>query len=624
MVVFWGSQSGRAEVLAKSLATEIQKRFGLNVLVADLDDYDHVHLQELSNSQLVGFILATYGEGDPPDNTNGLWSTVRSMKEKESRVENLRYVMFGLGNSKYRHYNRVADTVDTALRKRGATRIGQSGRGDDANGQTEDDFMEWRLKITDQIKVILNLEEQQQTYQPAFLVEEVAECDPDTVFRGEPHSALLKKKPVMGKWGDLSSPSVIRISQAKRLWDTGNRHCLHFDLSLGEDRLLKYRTGDHLALWPSNPDQEVQRILKILGLWEKRESVVEIHSSDDVEATKIRMPSPTMTEAIFRYYLEICAPLSREAVLRLAEFAPSETKRTELQETATDQSTFKHQILHPHSTLADILGDEEQWDIPLSFLLETIKTMQPRYYSIASSAAVQPNIASIAVVVDSAPDGKGGCYGLASDYLSNVQSSQATSYDKPTSYSLTYSLSGPRGLLKGGAVFGRVRRSTFKLPTKSSTGVILIGAGTGVAPFRGFLQERMRLKKIGREVGRTMLFAGFRNAEQDFLYHDEWPGFQEVLGEDVFTISTAFSRDTSTRKQYVQDIIEEHSKGVLKLLEDDHRSTIFICGSAEMARDVAFRLVSVRAAATGEDEDEAADWLKELRRSARLIEDVWG
>lgn len=624
MVIFWGSQSGRAEVLAKSLATEIQNRFGLTVLVADLDDYDHIHLNELEPSQLVGFILATYGEGDPPDNANGFWSTIRSLPEKGIRIEALQYIVFGLGNSKYRHYNRVADTVDSMLQKCGATRVGDFGKGDDANGQTEDDFIEWRLKTLDRIQVVLNLKDQQRIYQPAFRVEEVAECDVDAVFRGEPHPALLKKRPATGKYGDLSSPSVIKIAQAIKLWDTGRRHCIHFEMDLGENRLLKYRTGDHLVIWPSNPDGEVERMLYILGLQEKRACFIDIKPSENVEAARVRVPSPTTVETLFRYYLEICAPLSREAVLRLAEHAPSESKRIELKKVAADQSEFKSEILHPHSTLADILGDNERWDIPMSFLLETIKNMQPRYYSIASSAAVQPNVASIAVVVDSPQGEEHGCYGLASNFLSCIQSSLPRTDALSCPAVPAYELSGPRNLLNGNAVFGRIRRSAFKLPTKSSTAVILIGAGTGIAPYRGFLQERVRLKKIGRDVGRTMLFAGFRNAEEDYLYRDEWPQYQKALGEGLFTISTAFSRDPLTRKRYVQDVIEEHSAGVLELLENDHRSTIFICGAADMARDVAFRLVSMRSATTGEDEEETAAWLKELRRSARLLEDVWG
>lgn len=641
MVIFWGSQSGRAEVLAKSFAGELQIRFGLKVLAADLDDYDHGHLNELRDNQTVGFILATYGEGDPPDNVNGLWNTLHDMLDRGTRLDQLRYVLFGLGNSKYRHYNRVAETVNAAVQKLGACRIGDFGKGDDGNGETEEDFTNWKDAIIQTLKIQLNLKEQRRSHQAVFRIEDVPETNSDVVFLGEPHSSLLKDVQI-GRWGDPSAANIIPISSARKLWESGDRHCVHIELSLGINRWVKYATGDHLAVYPSNPIAEVDRLLTILNLQDRRSVPIHIQAMGDASGVKVTVPTPTTIEAIFHYYLEICAYVPRSILGELSAFAPNESALSKLQHLSTDPTTFKSEVLTRHLTLADILelaAPSTQWTIPLSFLLEKLKHLQPRYYSISSSSVIQPRIIAITTVVNTkpglhSPDSKStGCYGLTTHYLSSLSHSfnSDSSFSVPASLP-EYSLSGPRDLLLGSKILARTRKSAFKLPSKSSTAVILIGAGTGVAPFRAFVQERVRLHEIGREVGPTLLFMGFRHSAVDYLYGEEWPAYQRALGEGEngekrFGYWTAFSRDQieeGEKKVYVQAKLWEQRERVLKILEEDHRSTIYICGAPEMARDVSFCLARMRADATGASDEEGADWVKELRRSSRLLEDVWG
>ncbi|KAJ5688857.1 hypothetical protein N7462_003249 [Penicillium macrosclerotiorum] len=170
MVIFWGSQSGRAEMLARRVAKSLRDRFNIQALAADLSDYDHLHLVELQKNTPCGFILSTYGDGEPPDNTNGLWTSLEKFEKSGTKLENLRYIIFGLGNSKYRLFNRVADHVDLTLQRLGAVRYGSAGRGDDANGDTENAFLKWRPGCEEILKNELNLHEQKAVYRPAFLI----------------------------------------------------------------------------------------------------------------------------------------------------------------------------------------------------------------------------------------------------------------------------------------------------------------------------------------------------------------------------------------------------------------------------------------------------------------------
>lgn len=657
MVIFWGSESGTAERFALRLANELEQRFGLRILVADLDAFDHRYLVNFSHDKVAGFILSTYGEGDPPGNTDAFWRTLTGFVEQKTKLDSLRYFLFGLGNRNYRHYNRVAEVVDGSLQKLGARRIGPAGRADDSNGGTEEEFLSWKQEIVEHLRRALNLEERPQSYRPSINVSEGRSDDDDSLlFLGEPHPSLLRQSSALPRHPDPNAPFVLPVTEARELFSSSERTCLHMEFSLEHVPWIKYQTGDHLAIWPMNPDEEVERLLNLLGLKDKAHSTISITAAEGSSSTGGRvsstLPPSTTIDALFRYYLEICAPLSRDILAGLAEFAPGKSEQEYLHLLATDRQVFETEVLASHQTLAALLSTisgDKTWNIPLPFLVERLRKMQPRRYSISSSAVTHPRRPSITVVVDtkhlhdeSDNNCSRRCYGLTTNYLlalqQSVDNSSSNSPDNPSSsrkapQSLAYTLTGPRNLLSGTKVFGQIRRSTFKPPPKESTPIILIGAGTGIAPLRGFVQERARVKEIGKVVGKTVLILGFRKRDEDFLYAEEWDRYQKVLGEDRLQIWTAFSREDhdhpegqkNKKSVYVQDRLREHAEEVLQLLEQEDRSAVYICGSARMARDVLAELKRCWASSREHQRDGDADaWLDSLKRDARLHEDVWG
>ncbi|KAJ4248807.1 hypothetical protein NW762_012645 [Fusarium torreyae] len=623
MVLFWGSQSGRGEVLARRLAKSLYDRFRLRVLAVDLDDYDHHHLAQLEKHHLCGFILSTYGDGDPPDNTNGLWNTLHRLSAKGTALENLRYVLFGLGNSNYRQFNRVAEHVDNFLQKMGATRYGEAGRGDDASGDTEVAFASWRRAIEDVLKQEFQLKEHDTSYKPSFVIRsEPGECE-EVLHLGEPQLV------------NSSQPEGVRpiaISSINKLWEDDERLCVHADLDLGEDRRLKYKTGGHLAIWPSNPDHEVERLISLMGLSEDQHNPITIELAGEVGGGKITVASPTTVHALLRYYVEICGALSPDTIVDMAAFTSSDAARSELRRIGGSPDVFQAEILTKNATLGDVLeavGGREPWDIPLSFLLERLKPMKPRYYSICSSTVVQPRKVSIAVVISKTPTRQSsqdrvfsGSHGVTTAYLHALEASINGSVG--TASIPTFELGGPRNMLVGGKVFGQIRNSNFKLPAKTTTPVIMLGAGTGVAPFRAFVQESARRKELGQEIGASLLFMGFRRADLDYIYQGDWNHWQSILGPDVFKFWTAFSREDENKKVYIQDRLVENADEVMDLLEGGVRCHVYVCGSAAMARDVLGALRNMKMAYSRADEQQAAAWIKQLRQSKRLLEDVWG
>lgn len=632
IVVFWGSQTGRAEILATRLARSFSGDFGLKALAVSLEEYDHVHLGRLKEHQICAFVLSTYGDGDPPDNTSGLWTVLHALSQQGLRLPHLRYLLFGLGNSNYRQYNCVADKIDSLFQGLGAVRLGDAGRGDDANGETENDFSNWKGRTQDQLRLRLGLSKQTHAYRPAFKIQDISVADGISLFLGEPHPHLLQLGHSHRRPAGPKVPSILPIVRARRLWETEERLCVHMDLDLGANRFVKYKTGDHLAIWPSNPLGEVERLLSVTGLRDRAEEARSVESTTDLQGQQGAIPSPTTVMAIFKHYLEICGPLNLDAIAALRDFAPSENARAELSRIFDAPEVFKTEVLSRHLTLAGLLhhvGKGLVWPIPLSLLIESLKRMQPRYYSISSSAVCQPQMVSITAVVDKAEGGNGSGgrspenhTGLATSYIRFLE--QSLNDKKSDNDQLAFDLRGPRDLLASHRIFGRVRESKFKLPSKASLPVVLIGCGTGVAPFRAFVQERVRRKEIGQEVGTTLLFLGFRRRMTDFIYQKDWHDCQRTLGGDLCKTWTAFSRDPSEPKRYVQDRLEENAEEVLSLFDAEVGCRLYICGSAGMARDVAMALARVRASATGQSMTEAEAWVKELRRSKQLLEDVWG
>ncbi|KAI0894323.1 hypothetical protein F4806DRAFT_472806 [Annulohypoxylon nitens] len=627
MVIFWGSQSGRAEMLTKRLAKTLRDFFGARVYAADLDDFDHEHLAELQEKQLCGFILSSYGDGDPPDNTNGLWKTLDGFQSKNTNLGRLRYVLFGLGNSEYRRYNQVAKHVDEVLRNLGAVRYGIMGDGDDANGMTETSFIHWRHALEETLKIDLGWRKEEASYSPSFRIREDTSTTPETVHLGEHFPLELNRQ---RQQNSAKYPSPLQVTGIRKLWEDDTKLCLHLEIDLGSNRTLKYRTGDYLAIWPINPNTTVDRLLVALNLMEIRHTPVHIVPVADL-GEKSPVVSPTTYDALFRHYLEISAPVSQELLADLASFATSDETKGQLLRLSRDPVAFQSEVAGKHWTVADLLethNSKSTMIIPFSFFLERFRPMQPRYYSISSSSIVHPGTVSLTVAVNKAPvyefketPVQQGCFGLATTYMHSLERSINNSDDDNMASSL--SLRGPRGLLEGHKTFGMLRNSTFKLPLKSSTPVIMIGAGTGVAPFRGFVQERLRRQELGQEVGRTLLFIGFRHPDVDFIYKDEWKQCANMLGQGSCKIWTAFSR-VGTQKVYVQDRLRENAQEVLDLLSNPTGCRMYICGAAAMARGIIQVLVTARIASVGGGEDQAALWIRNLRSSKQLLEDVWG
>ncbi|KAI9713228.1 MAG: NADPH-cytochrome P450 reductase [Bogoriella megaspora] len=629
-VVFYGSQTGTAEDYASRLAKEGSSRFGLKTMVADLEDYEYENLDTFPEDKVAFFVLATYGEGEPTDNAVEFFEFItgddvsfsEGASAEEKPLNKLKYVAFGLGNNTYEHYNSMVRKVSASLDKLGGQRIGAAGEGDDGAGTMEEDFLAWKEPMWTALAESMGLEEREAVYEPVFQITEKPEMDPeaDEVYLGEPNKNHLEgtsKGPY-----NAHNPYIAPIAESREIFNEKDRNCLHLEVDVSGSN-LSYTTGDHIAVWPTNAGKEVDRFLSILGLNPKRNTVISVKGLD--ATAKVPFPSPTTYEAVVRYHMEIAAPISRQFLSTLAPFSPSESIKAEMTKAGNDKDYFQDNVASKNLNIAqylEILSDGQTWDkIPFSAFIEGLHKIQPRYYSISSSSYVQKSKISITAVVESShePGHPHIVKGVTTNYLLALKQKQHGDPD-PDPHGLNYAITGPRNKYDGIHVPVHVRHSNFKLPSDPSRPIIMIGPGTGVAPFRGFVQERAAQADAGENVGKTVLFFGCRKRDQDFLYEKEWEQFGQSLG-DKFELVTAFSREQA-QKVYVQHRMKERAVEINELLQK--KAYFYVCGdAANMAREVSQVLVKIIAEQRGISEQKAEEEVKRLRAANLYQEDVW-
>lgn len=259
--------------------------------------------------------------------------------------------------------------------------------------------------------------------------------------------------------------------------------------------------------------------------------------------------------------------------------------------------------------------------IPFSIFIEGMNKIQPRYYSISSSSLVNKKRLSITAIVESTeiPGRKSPLKGVATNYLLALKLKHNGDPEQDP-HSLSYQINGPRNTYDCIQVPIHIRHSNFKLPSNPSKPIIMVGPGTGVAPFRGFLQERVAQAKSGIDVGRSILYFGCRNQTDDFIYKDEWEDIKEVLG-DKFTLITAFSRETD-RKVYVQHRILENAVDINELLL--MKAHFYVCGdAANMAKAVLSALQKIISEQRGISTVKADEIIKSMRDASQFQEDIW-
>ena len=345
----------------------------------------------------------------------------------------------------------------------------------------------------------------------------------------------------------------------------------HVELAL-EGSGLDYQPGDALGVWHENPVPVVDEVLQSLGF-------------DGAEGVELDGQSKSLREwlTISREITRLTRPFLAQQVERSGD--PALAAVLQPGNEAELRRTFKD--LQVVDVLQQHRGD---WDA--RGFVQALRPLAPRLYSIASSPAAVGEEAHLTVAVVDYEFAGRRRRGAASAFLAGLDGEAATA-----------------------RVFIE-HNERFRLPGDAARDVIMIGPGTGVAPFRGFVQHR----EAQGATGRNWLFFGARHFQSEFLYQLEW---QEALRKGALTrLDVAFSRDRSVPRTYVQDHLRAAGRELYAWLEQG--AYVYVCGDADrMAPDVDAALVDVVATHGGRSREDAASYVRELADDRRYLRDVY-
>jgi cytochrome P450/NADPH-cytochrome P450 reductase len=565
-LVLYGSNSGTCQSFAQQLAEELHRRGSK----ADLDILDN-YAAGLPKEKVVLIITASY-EGQPANNAKYFVAALDRLPELS--LSGLKYAVMGCGSRDWPHtYQAIPKKIDTLLTKAGAQAIVTRGQAD-ASMDLLGDFDRWK----DELWKVLFEKSDASTHgkgkdTPIYDIEVVKESRADH---------LQQKELQFGRIIDNVDLTDAALSPHRI------RKHITMELPLG----MQYREGDYISILPSNPDVNVRRALAHFGF--DQESQIIIHT----QTTSLPKGFPVYVRDILTNYVELGQPITQKQLQVLVDktLCPPEKKKWEA---LLAPENYKTEVLAKRVSVLDVLEDNPSCVITFADFLGMLQPMKARQYSISSSPLWNPRQVTLTVAVVHAPalSGKGNYWGVASSFLAAAE--------------------------KGDQVLIATQPSNlaFHLPEDSQRPIVMIGAGTGIAPFRGFIQQRAILKSQGAVLGEALLFFGCSNPDIDYLYKEE---LEKWANDGVVVLYPAFSRpDNTENSTYVQDVLWQNRVILNELITRNVQ--IYVCGDGKyMAPAVRDTLIRIYADSHQVSEAEAGTWMARFEHTERrYVSDIF-
>ncbi|MDK8182380.1 assimilatory sulfite reductase (NADPH) flavoprotein subunit [Paenibacillus sp. UMB4589-SE434] len=524
---------------------------GFEVTLSAMNQYK---TNNLKKAGYLFVIVSTHGEGDPPDNALTFYEFLHS--KRAPKLDGMKFSVLALGDTSYEFFCKTGQDFDSKLAELGAARIVDRV---DCDVDFEDAASGWLAAINDAVTVATVSSSAAAT--PVSSAAISGDMSAPTSTAGD--SAYSR-----------TNPFKAEVLDNLNLNGRGSdRETRHLELSL-EGSGMTYAPGDAVGVYAQNDPTLVNEVISAMK-WSPEETVI---TGKNGEAS-------TLYDALLHHY-EITV-LTKPLLEKAAAYSSS----GKLAELVKPEHKEELKAYINGRDLLDLLRDYAPWTLAPRDVGTLLRKLPPRLYSIASSLDAHPEEVHLTIrKVEYEAHGrnrKGVCSGHIAEHL------------KPGAQLPIFIQHNPN----------------FKLPIHLDMPIIMVGPGTGVAPFRSFLEEREELGAVGK----TWLFYGDRHFVTDFLYQTEW---QRMLKEGILTkLDVAFSRDTE-EKVYVQQRMLENGKEMYEWLQDG--AHVYVCGDEKhMAHDVQAALLAIIEQHGGKSPEAAAQYLSELQEQGRYQRDVY-
>ncbi len=572
LIVGYGSNMGTTRQLAERVGAH-GRRTGYAVEVLPLDDLVG---RDLRAPDALVLLTASYN-GHPPDNALRFCSWLDTLSPGD--LDGVDYTVFGCGHTDWAAtFQAVPRRVDEALARAGATRLQARGEGNGADDLVGalDAWEDATWPAVHAHAGVLDVVGEVGRVQAASIEAELLEVPSSHSEAARPMRVLENRELV-----DMSAP----FARSKR----------HVALALPEG--TTYSVGDHLLVTSVNDPARVERFAGRLG-WDL-ERVVVLRARGGAPST-LPIDRPIALRALLGRHLELGKPIFRRQLEALLEHTPCPPERARLTAWLSDEDAFDAEVRLTRLSLLDVLELLPSCAPPVDLVLANLEPLTPRIYSIASAPQAHPDEVHLTVSVLDAPadSGHGRHRGVASTWLAERA--------------------------PGDTVWASVRTPdpVFAPPEDLGRPLVLIGAGTGYAPFRGFLQQRAAERAEGAAVGPIAVFSGCDRDDVDLLYADELHAHRDAGLIDLFV---ACSEAPDGDVQFVQHRLWAERANVWSMLEAG--AAVYVCGDGRrMAPAVRETLQRIHAEATGASPEETQAWWASCLDGSgevRFHEDAW-
>lgn len=534
LMIYYGSNSGTCKSLAQRLASHAIGH-GFNAAVVDAVDA----AVPLPQGNPIAIIIPSY-EGEPPDNAVVFCKWLQGLEPGSSQVHGVPFAVFGCGHHDWTEtFHKVPIMIDSTLQNLGGQKVIPLGLADAAEGDISSAFEAWEDALWSALQQQYKTDnrDENNTESLGGLDLEISNPRPEHLQQDGLKAAVVAKA------YDLTGPGA---PNKKR----------HIDIRLPED--LTYSVGDYVDVLPTNPLDLVRRVLRRFSL--NRDSLVTIRPG---QAGNLTLPAdyPLPASTILESYVELNSPATRRDIKFLMSVAVDQATVSALLRLSEDD--FDAEIIVKRTLIIDLLERFQVINLTFGGFLGLLSPLRLRQYSISSSPTHEQQRLSLTVSVLN----EQGLVGIASTYLA--------------------------GLEAGDILYIALRPSHFKLPSDEDTPLIMVAAGSGLAPFRGFIDERAKIleEKNGHTaLAPAVLFFGCRHPGWDDLYRDELDNWE---ASGAIAVQRSYSRKAEATEgcAHVQDRLWQQREVVGKLWNSG--ANLYVCGSRAVAHSVKSTVVRI-------------------------------